>query len=483
MSQLHHEAAAEERFGFFKKFINLVIPLMLGIVIAFYIADLCSYEIALQLNIDGEPVGLLKSRDGVVRAEYLLEERLTEAAGADYELDCEISYEYTHAKDPVFLSDEDCAELLYSYAAGDFADASVLYIDGEAAAANEDRKALESLIGEIEAEMLASGGDFFSRVVISNNIEIVDQLCQSELLMSIDEINQLINPLAAVTEESAKEEPLPAVTEEKPVLLRVNAFASASPKLLDESAMYNPDIDYGVMRSPAAVDEETDVVLDYTFVNVVTLNETIYHKNIYIDDYDHFVGTNEVISEGSNGQKTVTYELIYNEAGDLIRRNVLNERIISEPVDRIVKKGAVEIPDPVPTGSFIWPCAAPRGISSPYGWRTIYDYTEFHLGIDLPDKKGAPIYASDGGEIVWAGYTPSYGYSIRILHANDYSTVYAHLSKMHVKVGDHVYQGQLIGDMGSTGMSYGPHLHFEVRIGSETRDPEKYLPLLVIPEN
>ena len=171
-----------------------------------------------------------------------------------------------------------------------------------------------------------------------------------------------------------------------------------------------------------------------------------------------------------------SYELSYDAQGNLVGRVEVAEEILVPKVDRVILVGKKEIPDAVPTGTFIWPCETPKGISSGYGWRVINGKKEFHLGIDLPDAKGSPIYASDGGTVVWAGYTPSYGYSIRIEHADEYMTVYAHLSSMSVSVGDKVYQGQQIGKMGSTGMSYGSHLHFEVRIGSTTYDPLKYLP-------
>ena len=99
-----------------------------------------------------------------------------------------------------------------------------------------------------------------------------------------------------------------------------------------------------------------------------------------------------------------------------------------------------------------------------------------HLGIDIPNDEGTPIYAADGGEVVWAGFTPSYGNHVRIQHDGDLVTLYAHMKELKVSVGDKVFQGQQIGIMGHTGAAYGTHLHFEVRHGTVTTDPMKCLP-------
>ena len=111
-----------------------------------------------------------------------------------------------------------------------------------------------------------------------------------------------------------------------------------------------------------------------------------------------------------------------------------------------------------------------------FRWRDLYGKPDFHLGIDIPDELGSPIWAADGGEVIWVGDTPSYGISVRIQHTDGIMTVYAHLDTTSVKVGDKVYRGQTVGTMGRTGVATGNHLHFEVRVNNQTTDPIKYLP-------
>ena len=111
------------------------------------------------------------------------------------------------------------------------------------------------------------------------------------------------------------------------------------------------------------------------------------------------------------------------------------------------------------TGGFIWPSAA--------HWLSGNDYGPTHLGIDIAGDLGDPVWASDSGVVVYAGsMSGGYGNVIIIEHdtaAHTYDTVYAHLSAILVKCGQSVSQGQSIGQIGSTGNSTGPHLHFEIR--------------------
>ena len=98
-----------------------------------------------------------------------------------------------------------------------------------------------------------------------------------------------------------------------------------------------------------------------------------------------------------------------------------------------------------------------------------------HEGIDFLAEPGSPIAAAAGGVVVFAGFHPQYGYMVDIDHGNDLVTRYAHCSKLFVKEGDVVARGRKIGEVGSTGRSTGPHLHFEVRFRGTAQNPTKFL--------
>jgi len=126
------------------------------------------------------------------------------------------------------------------------------------------------------------------------------------------------------------------------------------------------------------------------------------------------------------------------------------------------------------------PATAARGTGS-FGWpvsgRITQGFKTFHRALDIGAPTGAPVLAADSGYVVTAGWsTAGYGFMILINHGNGYVTRYAHLSAMIAGVGDSVKKGQLIGRVGSTGNSTGPHLHFEILQGQGFRNPYLLLP-------
>lgn len=123
---------------------------------------------------------------------------------------------------------------------------------------------------------------------------------------------------------------------------------------------------------------------------------------------------------------------------------------------------------PYGDGHFIWPVNGGR-ISQSYN-------RQRHRAIDIAVPFGSPVMAADNGTVVLAGWnTQGYGYRVVIDHNNDYLTLYAHLSNFYVKPGDVVEKGQVIGAIGSTGNSTGPHLHFELRDFGRLKDPLQYV--------
>ena len=118
-----------------------------------------------------------------------------------------------------------------------------------------------------------------------------------------------------------------------------------------------------------------------------------------------------------------------------------------------------------------------RWYSSSFGWRIdpFTGFRTFHEGIDFMSPTGQPIRAAGAGVVVYSANHPQYGNMVEIDHGNGLVTRYAHASKLDVKVGDVVVIGQKVAEVGSTGRSTGPHLHFEVRVRGAAVNPNKYL--------
>lgn len=121
----------------------------------------------------------------------------------------------------------------------------------------------------------------------------------------------------------------------------------------------------------------------------------------------------------------------------------------------------------------IFPIKKVQHISSGFGMRKhpCYKRRKFHTGIDIPKAKGTPIYATGNGIVIAIGYDSGYGYFIEIQHAGGFRSFYAHLSKILVNVGDRVSITQQIACVGSTGVTTGNHLHYEVRKGIRYLNP------------
>ena len=128
------------------------------------------------------------------------------------------------------------------------------------------------------------------------------------------------------------------------------------------------------------------------------------------------------------------------------------------------------------TGSFTWPCPSCTYITSRVGyrWHPVSGQWKYHSGLDIGAAYGASIVAADGGTVTIAGVNGGYGNCVMIDHGNGYYTLYGHMSSIAVSVGQSVSKGATIGYVGSTGVSTGPHLHFEIRQGTTILDPENW---------
>lgn len=135
--------------------------------------------------------------------------------------------------------------------------------------------------------------------------------------------------------------------------------------------------------------------------------------------------------------------------------------------DQKIKKMMVPTQQPVPTAH----------LGSAFGWRIdpLTGRSALHTGLDFQADPGTPILAAAGGVVVTQEYHPAYGNMVEIDHGNDLITRYAHASRVWAKKGDLIKRGQKIAEVGNTGRSTGPHLHFEVLVQGVPQDPQKFL--------
>ena len=155
-------------------------------------------------------------------------------------------------------------------------------------------------------------------------------------------------------------------------------------------------------------------------------------------------------------------------------RSIASGSWVFVPLDRGVYGGAENFYNTqqfLDSGDFLWPVPASKRISSHFGKR----WGRKHEGIDIAARTGASILAAEGGVAVYSGKMGGYGNIIVLAHEGGFFTVYAHNNRNHIRKGQKVHRGQVIGEVGSTGRSTGPHLHFEIRHNSKSINPKDFL--------
>lgn len=214
-------------------------------------------------------------------------------------------------------------------------------------------------------------------------------------------------------------------------------------------------------------DDRDNNNLDIELKAIEEVNEPIERETEYVKTDDLYMGQSKSI-EGSNGVKNVvkivkyslkekTEEIVLEEVVQASTANIVYEGERNPYVDGIafLKK---------PTNSLI--------ITSYFGSR----WNSFHKGIDIAGNVGDQVDVAINGEVVYAQFNDGgYGNLIIVEHDNNMKSYYGHLSKINVQVGDNVQKGDKIGEIGNTGNSTGPHLHFELRVNDEPVDPLKYI--------
>lgn len=210
---------------------------------------------------------------------------------------------------------------------------------------------------------------------------------------------------------------------------------------------------------------------------VVKEKEPITFKRVVEKTDELFEGQSIIKRKGKEGLKEVTRK-VTRENGRMVEETVLEEKLLKKARAEVTLAGTAEAPVPIAVsessrqkgnGSLAAPLTSIK-VTSGFGPR----WGRTHLGVDLGMPAGEPVLASDSGTVIFSGYSGSYGNLVKLDHGNGMVTYYAHCSSLLVSQGQSVEKGQTIAQVGSTGNSTGPHLHFEVRINGQNVDPMGY---------
>ena len=459
---------------YYAPIIGWVVAFACLLAVGLYIYRVSTRELTVTLCLDGEPICAVEDQSVVEKALLLLEEK-RQSSGLRDDTELNLSYRYVLSDGKAAVDAETCMELLYQHSFCQYSRAYMISVQGMEIAAcatyGEAEKVVEDFRAYIVKQVLASKVDA-DLVELTTEFEIRSVFCRSDRIASGEDIYRVMVGSAGRYNPSIDD----LLNE-----TRVNAFGSQSILYADKNT------DFGLIRNPVAAPELEDSfsfnmsglnsAIAYKTVMVETYSEIIGYETEYIESDTLFVGQSAVVFEGENGIAENVYEIAYAD-GVEVSRTLVSSKVIASPKNRVERIGTKEYPSTKPTGSFAWPLSGFQ-ITSYYGlYRPGLDSKgQFHYGLDLAGPElGEPIYAADGGEVIFAGDNGSYGLMVKIRHEDSVMTYYAHMNALSVKVGDRVYKGQKIGEIGRSGKVTGVHLHFEVRIDGKTVDPLSYLP-------
>lgn len=248
------------------------------------------------------------------------------------------------------------------------------------------------------------------------------------------------------------------------------------------SLAHNIPIDDLIAMNPNLEDEDTILHIDDEIIITMPepdLSVSWKEEQVIVEDYeaevqyvynDNWYTTKQVtLQQPSAGRRKVVAVTEYLN-GKEVGREIIKEEVYAEAVPKIVEKGTIIPP------TYIKPINGGR-LSSKFGKRNAptKGASTYHKGVDWAVATGTPVYASNAGTVRVAGWVSGYGYAVYLKHDDGRETRYGHCSKVLVKVGQRVSQGERIALSGNTGRSTGPHLHFEIRINGTAVDPLKYL--------
>ena len=420
------------------------------------------YTFGTTVRYDGEVIAAVGSQSVAEEAKETLEEITTSTLGETYTIDDSLLQYSSGLMRRQDVVDETALEADLSEEIGLVTMAYCLYVDGELVGATPYEGALEELLQQLQT---SSTDENTISCTFDEEVEIKHEYVPTEKVMNLGYLAETLysTKTAEVTYTVVQGDTWSEIAED---------HGLTSQELLEMNPGYNIDkIQIGeVLTLSAAVPYLTMTVVQREYYVEDVMYDIEYTDSAYL-----YKGDYQVVSEGEYGAADVVANVTYVN-GVETERTVLSSVTLKEPVTEQRLQGTKERPTWLPTGTFRWPISG--RITSYFGGRSSPGGigSTNHQGIDIAGSYGIPVYAADGGTVTYAGWMGGYGYLVQIDHGNGYVTRYGHNSSLTVSVGEHVYKGQQIARVGSTGNSTGNHCHFEIRYNGVARNPLNYLP-------
>lgn len=427
-------------------------------------AGVLNYCTAYEYSYNGQKLGLVKEKDDVLQITDLVQGALTEEKNMKIVIDAkdDITFHRKLALDESQIDNSEQVLKRLTYMGDLKVKATGIYVDGKKIGAVQDRKTAEKALKDVADKYTKQGDN--TKVESVRFLEKVDIKTANTDLEDLHSEEEMVDLLCTSGEKETVHKVVAGDT--------LHSIAKKYDVWEDQLMEDNKGINSKKLEVGSnIIVKQQAPVLTYEVVEKITYDKVIEHKVEEQKSADIYEGMTETQQAGADGLSEITARVTL-QNGKKVEEEDLVTTVKEEPVTEVVLVGTKERPPTVGSGKYIWPLKDSFTQSSGFGSR----WGRQHKGIDLAVSVGTTVYAADGGTVVEAQYSGSYGNVVMIDHQNGQETRYAHNSKLLVKKGDKVYQGQPIAKSGNTGRSTGPHVHFEIRFNGEPRNPLNYLP-------
>ena len=444
-----------------------VLPLAALAVFGYTVHTVLEYNYVLAVEVNGSVVGYVQTEQVFDSAKEEVARRINYAGAGEESWTVEPSYQIAVGEQ--VLDENQMADAILQSSSNEIQNATGLYVNGELVAVTTEGDRLRQELSSMTAPYEDPDNPNLT-VSFNKEVRCEDSIYFTSTIVPVEEIIQRLHG----EEQGAVYYTIQ--TGDTPWIV-AGSFGIS----VDELQAQNPDYDFNSNSGfPVGGQLTISQAMPYLQVKrtlISTYQEAIPYDTEEQQDSTLPMGTVQVVQEGAEGVAEITQQQVfYGDSSTPSETIVIDRVVVQEPVTRIVAMGqyvpAENIAYLSDGSTLIWPVPAYRGISR---WM-IGSSGQIHGGVDIRAAAGTDILAAAGGLVRIAGYHPSYGNYVVISHGNGYETLYAHATRLAVRAGQTVTQGQVIAYVGNTGNSFGYHCHFEIRLNGARQQPRDFFP-------
>lgn len=415
---------------------------------------------AYKVTFHGHDMGIVKDPESVLYLAEIADDKLDIAYNADIIINQDnIAFEKIRGFGLQISTDDEILNH-FTYFSNLDAKAYAIHIGNEQIAVFSKKDEAEHFLEEVKEVYIDKDNEHiqYDKIYFLEDVEI------KETETTLSTLSNYEKTLSYVL-KGTNEEKLYKVKKGENYWTIADKFGITPEELEDANPSVNPE--------RLQIGQEISLIVPKPLITVVSLEKVTFNESIPFEiEYENtgalFKGETDIRLSGKKGKKEVLAE-VERHNGIEVSRKEIESKVIEEPRTQVVLVGTKALPPLIGTGTFDNPT---RGtLTSRFGTR----WGRMHTGIDVAGPVGTAIRASDGGVVTYTGWKGNYGLAVMIDHGQNKVTLYAHCNKILVKTGDKVYKGQKVAEMGNTGNSTGPHLHFEVRINGKAQNPLNYV--------